>query len=92
MLTCYQLPTSVTRCLSGFSLFFSCVGGNQLLGGRCAQRDSAWCRIGNPLGLAGNCAERVCTECYENRDCWLRGNGYCDFGQCYTRSSSSSRG
>ena len=61
------------------------------MGGRCAQRDSAWCRIGNPLGLGGNCGERVCTECYDDRDCFTRGRDYCSFGQCFSTSTGSDR-
>ena len=74
----------INRCSSGRTIFLTCPGGNQLLGGRCERVDNFFCRVGNPLGLGGNCAGRACRQCYENSDCWSRGGGQCTYGQCIT--------
>ncbi len=72
----------INRCSSGITIFLTCPGGNQLLGGRCERIDNFFCRVGNPLGLGGNCAGRTCRQCYENSDCRSRGGGECSFGRC----------
>ncbi len=74
----------INRCSSGRTIFLTCPGGSELLGGRCERVDNFFCRVGNPLGLGGNCAGRTCRQCYENSDCWSRGGGQCTYGQCIT--------
>ncbi len=55
---------------------------NRFSGGRCVPNNNVWCRLGNPLGLAGNCADGVCIECYTISDCSAKGSDYCEDGEC----------
>jgi hypothetical protein len=89
-----QCP-NIIRCQKVVQLFFgsrpACRGGPRAVGGKCVQRDNAWCRVGNPLGLGGNCAERVCLECYEDNDC-LNSDSECYFGRCNAGGISTTDG